>query len=134
MRGTGANTLQEEEGKGISSFKEDLCVQLVGNFLQQNKSTASNKRRRSADTPVPARLANVETIFPSKGRGSTIIVWSVKRSTSRQRKQVLKTPYQDRRQLSSAPSVMFTCALGKEDQIVSLITTQKRTLPTRNKI
>ena len=50
--------------RDLLSFKEDLCVQLIGNFPQQNKSTASNKRRR--------RSAEVlEPIFPSKGRGRT---------------------------------------------------------------
>ena len=53
----------------LLSFKEDLRVQLVGNFPQQSKSTASNKRRRCADTPVPAHLPNVRTHFPFKAEG-----------------------------------------------------------------
>lgn len=73
-----------------------------------------------------------EPIFPSKRRGRTTIVWYVKESTFHQWKQVLKTPHQDTRQLSSAASVVFTCALGKGDQIVSMIITLKRTLPARN--
>lgn len=55
--------------RDLLSFKEDLCVQLVGNFPQQHKSTASNKRKRSADTPVPERLSNVGIHFPFKGEG-----------------------------------------------------------------
>lgn len=55
--------------RDLLTFKEDLCVQLVGNFPQQSKSTASNKRRRSADTPLPARLTNVGSHFPFKGQG-----------------------------------------------------------------
>ena len=50
-------------------FQEDLCVQLASNFPQQHKSTASNKRRRSGDTPVPAHLTNVRAHFPFKGEG-----------------------------------------------------------------
>ena len=68
MKGTSANTFREEEGKEISSFKEDLCVQLVGNFPQQNKATA-NKGRRNADTPVPACLTKDGSHFPFKGEG-----------------------------------------------------------------
>ena len=55
--------------RDLLSFKEDLCVQLVGNFPQQHKSTASNNRKRSADTPVPERLSNVGIHFPFKGEG-----------------------------------------------------------------
>lgn len=55
--------------RDLLSFKEDLCLQLVGNFPQDRKKEASNKRR-SVDAPVPARLMNVGTHFPVRGEGT----------------------------------------------------------------
>ena len=53
--------------RDLLSFKKDLYVQLVGNFPQQDKSTASNKRTKSADTVVLARLTNAGAHLPFKG-------------------------------------------------------------------
>ena len=47
--------------RDLLSFKEDLCVQMVGNFPQQHKSTA--------DTQVPRRLTYFGAHFPFKGEG-----------------------------------------------------------------
>lgn len=55
--------------RDLLSFKEDLCLQLVGNFSQERIAEASNKRKRSVDTPEPARLVNVGAHFPFKGEG-----------------------------------------------------------------
>lgn len=69
--------------RDLLSFKDDLCVQLVGNFPQQNKATASNKRRRNEDTPVPARLTKNGTHFPFKGEGKNLVVCERKHFSSK---------------------------------------------------
>ena len=43
-------TPRRRRKRDLLSFKEDLCVQLVGNFPQQHKSTASNKRKECRHT------------------------------------------------------------------------------------
>jgi len=55
--------------RGLLSLKEDLCLELVGNFPQERIAEASNKRKRSVDSPGPAWLVNVGTHFPFKGEG-----------------------------------------------------------------
>ena len=130
LRGSSAHKLQEEEGKGIYCLSRTtfVCSWLATSHSNTNQLPLT--KERSADTPVSERLSNVG--IHSKGRARIIVVWSVKESTSLQRKQILTTLLQDTRQLSSAASAMFTCALEKEDQIASMTTILKKTLLARD--
>ena len=55
--------------RDLLSFKEDLCIQLSAPFTQEKKSTASNKRKRSADVADLTRFTNMGAHFPFKGEG-----------------------------------------------------------------
>ena len=57
------------------SCKEVLCIQLSAPFTQVRKSTASNKRKRSADVPDLTRFTNMGAHFPFTGEGKDH--WSV---------------------------------------------------------
>ena len=87
LKGTSANTFQEEEGKEICCHSRKTCV---CNWL----ATSHNKTRQLLLTKEEEMKTHrylhaslkTEPIFPSKGRGRIIVVWSVKESTSHQRK------------------------------------------------
>ena len=133
LRGSSAQKLQEEEGKGIYclSRKTFVCSWLATSHSNTNQLPLTKERGVQTHQCLNVSVM-LESIFPSKGRARIIVVWSVKESTSLQRKQILTTLLQDTRQLSSAASAMFTCALEKEDQIASMTTILKKTLLARD--
>lgn len=132
-RDLSVNRFKEEGGKGISclSRKSFVCNWLATTHSNSNQMPLTKEGEVMKHHSLNV-LEMLEATFPSKERGRTIAVWSVKGSTFYQRKQLLTIHPQGTRQLSNAASVMFTCALGLEDQIVFTITIQKRTLPVRN--
>lgn len=129
LRSSSTHKLQEEEGKGIYSLsrKTFVCSWLATSHSNTNQLPLT--KERSADTPVPERLSNVG--IHSKGRARIIVVCVVcerKHFSSKKANPDNPSP----RQLLSAASAMFTCALEKEDQFASMTTILRKTVLARD--
>ena len=55
--------------RDLLSFQEELCIQLVGNFLQTHSGLSASKWRRSGEE-IPGHLHEVGEHFPVKGEGT----------------------------------------------------------------
>ena len=85
------HVLQGKRKRDLLQFKEELCLQLVGNYPSTHKQSAASKRQRNSG-PHPERMQNVGMHIPFKGEGSNhhCAVCEKRYSEAKKRGQVLK--------------------------------------------